>query len=567
VSVHDDDHVQRVNSVATAFIPVATAALLGSVTTLAFNASPELSRPPAVAAAANGPAPDCTTSLQSVIDKTPTGGRLVLPNCTFRGAGMVDRPMSIVGSTGTEITGLDVWRDWAPSDGVWVSAEAAPIARGGGECRSTAPGCSIPVEVFVDRAPLSVSPSPASAPAAGFFAVRADGRLAIPVDPAAHLVEVAVRSRWLDVRSADVSVAGVSFFGAANEPQAEEAAVRVTSADRFSLADSTLRAAHGALLGVVGGSAISIVGNRLLGAGQEAFGITRADGIQVSGNVISGNNTAGFDPEWEAGGGKATRIRSGEFTGNTVSDNAGPGLWCDIGCSDVAFSANRISGNERAGILFEVSTGGRIERNALWSNGWGKTSWGWGAAILVSTSGATTVTGNVAAWNADGITVIRQDRADAPSDAGHSLVVSGNTVVSASDASKPYLVAWLDDGGSSLFSPSAGNRGDGNRFWAPAGAARWAWNGDVDGVAAFASLAGGTGSVSLDVAARDAALAAAGVPIEAPAHSPGTPDAPRIVSALRSLLPVAASIAAVAIAVGTVIVLRRRRSKRAVTSP
>jgi parallel beta-helix repeat protein len=502
----------------------------------------------AVSSVAGSPAPDCLRSLQSMVDGTPTAGILQLPGCTFRGSATVDRPMSIVGSRDTEITGLDVWSVWSASNGAWVSAQAASTVRGGGECRSTAGECHTRVEVFIDRTPLSLST--ANVPEVGSFSVRPDGRIAIGADPAGHVVEVTARARWLDVQAADVSIAHVSFFAAANDPQAEDAALRVTSADRFSLSGSTLVAAHGALLGIVGGSGISISGNRLSDAGQEGLALTRARDVRVSGNDISGNNTAGFDPEWEAGAGKATRVHSVQFTDNTVADNRGPGLWCDIACSDVEFSGNRVSGNERSGILYEISNAGRIDGNVLWSNGWGKTAWGWGAAILISTSATTSVSRNVVAWNADGITVVRQDRPDAPAEAGRSIVVTENTVISASDPSRPYLLAWLDDDGRTLFASSSGNRGAGNRFWAPEGEARFAWSGDVDTVDEFSRLAGGQGSVSLDVAARNAALAEVAISMSPTLHPPGIPDWASSGGRILSLLPTIGTIIAVVLAAG-----------------
>jgi parallel beta-helix repeat protein len=99
-------------------------------------------------------------------------------------------------------------------------------------------------------------------------------------------------------------------------------------------------------------------------------------------------------------GGRGLKItRSEDLTvdQNEVDRNGGPGLWCDIDCTNAAFTNNRVHHNTRAGIMFEISHYGTITGNAAWENGWGKRSWVWGAGILVSTSDNTEVAHNVVA--------------------------------------------------------------------------------------------------------------------------------------------------------------------------
>ena len=135
----------------------------------------------------------------------------------------------------------------------------------------------------------------------------------------------------------------------------------------------------------------------------------------VRDNTIHDNNIAGFDPEWESGGLKATIQTNLILDGNVVDHNAGPGLWCDIYCSNVTITGNRLSYNTYAGILYEVSRGGHITGNTAWANGFGKNVWGWGAGILVSSSQDTEVADNLVAWNArTGISIVSQDRTDWP---------------------------------------------------------------------------------------------------------------------------------------------------------
>lgn len=476
---------------------------------------------PAIAAAGGGEAA-CSASLQSLIDSTPTNGTLDLATCVYREAAAVDRPMTIVGREGSGISGADVWTSWTRAGGIWTSDLVVPHAASSAPCAAGSPDCNLPAQLRMDGGALRHVQG--ATPAAGEFAIDGSGHVVLGSDPAGHRIEVAVRSRWLDVRSPGVTIRSVSFDMAANGPQAEDAALRVVGGDGFSLDGSTLAEAHGALLGIVGGRGIRVTGNTLRRAGQEGFGITGATDVTLSGNAITANNEAGFDPEWEAGGGKATRTTGIRFETNVVADNRGPGLWCDIGCRDAEFVGNRISGNERPGIAYEVSADGRIEDNAVWANGWGRTDWGWGAGILISSSASTTVARNTVAWNADGIVVIRQDRPDAPPDAGSAIVVSDNTVASGADPSAPYLLAWLDGGRSGSLWSAPGNAGRDNAFWAPAGADRFAWNGDITDATRFAGTDGGQGSRLLGAPELDRRLAAASVPLAPPPHPEGSPE-------------------------------------------
>ena len=99
-------------------------------------------------------------------------------------------------------------------------------------------------------------------------------------------------------------------------------------------------------------------------------------GSLVIGNEIYENNTAGYDPDWEAGGAKfgawATDMR---VTGNRVHDNRGPGLWCDISCYRWTVDHNTVVDNvdpdrdSGAGIFYEISYRCSIHENFVSGDG------------------------------------------------------------------------------------------------------------------------------------------------------------------------------------------------------
>lgn len=333
-----------------------------------------------------------------------------------------------------------------------------------------------------------------------------------------------VRESWLTVEASDVTVAGLAMADASNAPQT--GAVRVKPGiERFVLRDCDLARAAGANVAIGLANDSRIEGCDIHHAGQLGVHLG-GDGLNGHGNVIVGNtirdnNTAGFDPEWEAGGLKATRQTGLRIEGNTVRDNDGPGLWCDIYCQDIEVVDNVVHDNTYAGIHFEVSSGASISGNRVWENGWGKSGRGWGAGILVSSSGEAQVVDNVVAWNRNGISVVSQDRRDwehSPRD----NEVTNNVVVGETGQ---FLVFWSQDWDGALFRPESGNRGSGDAYWSGGGRSSRAfeWGGHRMTLDAFAQTPAGQDSSFLDEDEMRAKLSAADVPVS-PGRDEGTDD-------------------------------------------
>ena len=503
---------------------------------------------------------DCPSSIQAMVDRAKAGSRLELPACIVRETVVIDKPITLVGTPGAEIRGSDPWSEWTAKGAQWLSALRVPPLDEEGQCRPSV-DCRSPEQVFVDDV---AQRRVAADPGAGQFSLTPSRHVLLGSDPSGHLVEVSTRSTWMDVRATGVTIDGLTFRHAANAPQSEHGAVLVSEVDRFSLLRSHLFEAHGALLGIAGGRGHRIEDSELASAGQEGFAVTRVVDTVIARNQIHDNNTAGFDPFWEAGAGKATRVRGLTVEDNTVSDNAGPGLWCDIDCRDVTLSGNRADHNEQSGIFYEISTDTRIADNVLFENGWGRPDWGWGAGILVSSSGSVTVTGNVLAWNADGISVISQGRKDRPEGAGRNIEVSDNTIVGArqrTDNAEAYLVAWLEDWSGPLYEASSHNRGSGNRYWTserePEGE-HFHWTTDLATESAFAQTPVGAGGAYLSLDDRDRILREKDIRLEPEEH---VLPAPRLSRRTLWAMAVPAAIAGLAAAVVMLMVwlIRRRR--------
>jgi hypothetical protein len=328
----------------------------------------------------------------------------------------------------------------------------------------------------------------------------------------------------------DVVIDGFEVTNTVNPEQ--EGAVQVRDSSRFTLRNSRIHDTGGACISISGGAGHQVLDNELASCAQEGFHLTGLSDTIVARNQIHHNNpNHAYDMEWEAGGGKATRSSRLLFEANEVYANGGPGLWCDLDCRSVTYTNNRVHHNAWAGIMFEISDGAVIAGNRTWENGWGKTTWGWGAGILVASSRNVEVYGNVVAWNADGISVISQDRSstyayEAGSSTWNSVVnvyVHSNDIIvtpQASDGTDKHLLAWLQDWGGVMFDAGSNNRGAGNRYWHALAepSTRFAWDGGESRLANFQATPGDPTGRYMTTAERDAVLAAAGVPAAPEGH-------------------------------------------------
>jgi parallel beta-helix repeat protein len=459
----------------------------------------------------------CATTLQDLVDGSPAGATVVVPACTFRETVRIEKTLHLVGAPGAEIRGSDVWSTWEAVGDRWRAGPLPPFDEFG-VCAPGTTRCAWPEQVFMDGRPLA---QVASDPAPGEFAVDDARRVLLADDPAGHLVEVTTRTQWLEVAAPGVTVEGFAMRHAANPPQAEHGALLVEpTGDGFTLRNADLSDAHGALLGVLRANRVTIERSELRSAGQLGVGAWEADDLTIRELDLHDNNTEDFDGGWEAGGVKIQESRRTRLEGNRVHDNDGPGLWCDVDCSDTTFAGNTVYSNAGPGILFEISDGATILDNTIWACGSGFSEWGFGGGIVVSSSSHATVTRNLVAWSGDGIAVISQDRGEARWNAVAGVRVEGNDVMLTEDPADPFnrlALGWLQDWQGVLFDPASGNGGAGNRYWYPTGEgtlARFAWDGALTSLDAFNATPGEDGGRYLTDDERAQLLSGAGVPLE-----------------------------------------------------
>lgn len=326
------------------------------------------------------------------------------------------------------------------------------------------------------------------------------------------------RDRWIVGRAPNVTIEGFTFINS-NQPQ-YHGGLSNDGHDNWTIRNNTFRDAGNAAIDIKQGSGHLIENNHVSRSGNVGIRIESVGSATVRGNVTVENNTKNLDPGWEAGGMKITGNYGGVHNvvieNNEAANNNGPGIWIDVDGHDIEIRNNRVHDNARAGIIYELSFGGKIHGNVVYNNGRGFDAWGFGAGILIQNSSTTEVYDNVVAWNADGISVISQNRGESRWNNVTGNTVRDNTIILNHDGGwNTYALAWLEDWDGVLSHASSNNRGFGNRFWfstaeGPELRFRWCQEGFWT-VANFSQSPGGQNSSYLSNSEKDQILASVGL--------------------------------------------------------
>ena len=457
----------------------------------------------------------CGRSLQAEIERTPPGATLLVAPCVYREQIVVDKPLTLKGRPGAEITGTDVWRRWRKMGRYWVSERSVPrFPQTAVRCMPGTRRCLWPEQVFLDGRPLR---QVAENPHPGQFALDPGRRVLLGDDPDGHRVEVTVRRYWVLGKASGVTIEGFIMRGAANGGRTGALMNRMSPGGKgyadWTVKDNKLSDAHGAVISLSKAPGLKILDNDIYRGGQMGI-LNTGRGELIKGNAVHDNNTEGFDTGWEAGGMKTSHASEVILTSNTFYRNEGSAVWFDIDSTHNTISGNRIYDNTGFGIHYEISSHGEISGNVLWNNGWGTPRWVLGSAIASSNSSVVDIHDNMLAWNADGISVIGVDRGRQTWNDVHDVRVRRNVIVMGRPrrgvVGDRFALAWLQGDVRGMFRPGSGNRGEDNMFWLANSGEHpplFGWGGKRYGrLSEFARTPGGLGSRYLTPAEKDSAL-------------------------------------------------------------
>lgn len=368
-------------------------------------------------------------AIQPYLDRYPEGTTFLLSPGVYREQfRLAPRARQrLIGRPGAILSGARLVSAWQQDGDRWTADGA--FLQGGhgpnGECLKEAPLCSRPEMLFVDDR-LVPRVADRSSVAPGTWALDpATWRIVLGSDPRSRTVEVAREGVAVvaDVGRPHDSVELRNLVVEKYATPAQECALQLADTGGgfqnvndpsngrggWTVAAVELRWNHAC--GVFAGAGTKVLDSWVHDNGQVGVKGT-GRGVVVRGNEISGNNWAGFEVLWEAGGLKLWNAAATRVEGNWVHGNRGNGLWADYALEDVQYIGNSITENTHAGIVHEMTVGGKVLRNYLRGNdaadrgdvGYMK------GAVMVFASPDVEVAGNVLERNVGGVIALAQER-------------------------------------------------------------------------------------------------------------------------------------------------------------
>lgn len=236
------------------------------------------------------------------------------------------------------------------------------------------PNAGLADMVFLDGEPLRQVAERAAVTEGTFFVDPDEETLLIGNDPEGRTVEAAARS-WLlqfdGPRAAGSSLRGIGVAHyASRQEYGREGAMVVVNSAKVTLENNAFSwaASSGAAVFAPGAR---VVDNVFSDNGLVGMMANRADGIRMSGNLVTRNNREHFalsGPAIGAAGVKITRTARPVVRRNSFVDNTGAGWWCDLGCTNAAVLGNTTRGNVKHGLFYEVSSDALIASNLIAEN-------------------------------------------------------------------------------------------------------------------------------------------------------------------------------------------------------
>ncbi len=325
-------------------------------------------------------------NVQAAVDASPAGTTFRFASGTYRGLHFEPKQDDqFIGDPGggTVLSGAIVLNGWAASGRYWTHTNLPAPLRGKVVAGSN-PLASNLNDLFVDNV-LYHRVADVSQVAAGtwYFDPKTNAAV-VATNPVGHIVEYSINQSLI---SANDKATGVLIRDLTVEKYATDAQTApVHGIHRWRVINLTSTQNHGVGLNI--GSGTIVQGGHFNHNGQIGINGWQANDTQILGAEMAGNNYAGYNTAWEAGGLKLAGSSHVVISGNNVHDNIGQGLWSDIDDRDFTYANNVVSNNTGNGIMYEISFGTTsIQNNTVTCNG--------GAGIYISNSSGVDVSGNI----------------------------------------------------------------------------------------------------------------------------------------------------------------------------
>jgi Right handed beta helix region len=376
---------------------------------------------------------DVDQSIDAAVRAAHDGDTVVIAPGVHRGAFDVRVPdgVTVVGEPGAVMNGSRLLEGFAPREGRWEvgGLPTDAVHDSNARCDRAHPMCGYSEDLYVDDVPQRRVASMAQVRGATWFYDYAHGTVVTGSDPAGHRVELSEADKTafradigVGPQGVGVVIRNLTIEKYANRPQAcavmaQDSGGAYWNVDDlenghhggWTIQDNDIRLNHGCA--VQAGPGSRVIGNLMHDNGQTGVKATGRH-VEMRQNEIAGNNYAGFDTSWEAGGSKFWKATDLVFAENWSHDNMGGGVWSDYSLHDIVYDHNTFTGNKAEGITQEMTLSGKATNNFLAGNDW----YGRGdanavsGAIFVFDGSDFEVTGNVMRGNNGGVVVQSQER-------------------------------------------------------------------------------------------------------------------------------------------------------------
>jgi hypothetical protein len=388
-----------------------------------------------------------SADLQAAVNTAPSGTTLCLAAGVHRLGSSVTLKSgdTLQGETGAILDGSkDITGAFLPSGGYWVAGGQSQSVSGPSvQCDSGKPLCQQGDDVFLDDRPLTRVGSLAALQSGTFYFDHGAQQIWIADNPAGHRVDATVADRA--ILGWGTGVDKVTIKNLIVQHFAKQGIQCRGSS--WTIDHDEIRYNHGDGLE----DCAVVTNSDLHDNGKDGYVFGGSIGTTTGPylfdhNRVTGNNYAGYDPDWEAGGAKFMQMSNLTVTNNYVANNDGNGLWTDWGNQFVTYSGNDIEHNTEAGIFHEASYDAVIANNQLVGNG---TNGGSGTlanpGILMNDSQNVEMYGNYLSGNHNGIGMTQTDRGSTSLGplVTQNVYVHDNTLVG---TGRTGLVQWVSDG-------------------------------------------------------------------------------------------------------------------------
>jgi hypothetical protein len=269
------------------------------------------------------------------------------------------------------------------------------------------PNAGKPDQVFINNQPLNQVASKAQVGPGKFYVDYASKAMYVGTNPGTSTVEASTQWKALQLNSgaAGSSIRGIGFAQYAPHWNEDQLAAVYSVAENVTFENDAFVQSAGNALGIYAANN-KVINSNISYNGYRGFGANKANNLVLTGNTIDNNNTehfaaSGCGAYCTVAGAKIAHTENLTITDNNFRNNAGHGFWCDLGCINTTFVRNVATGNQNAGVFYEVSSKALIGSNIIAQNGSG---------VRISSSDHVRVYNNTLSRNATNITLYTDGR-------------------------------------------------------------------------------------------------------------------------------------------------------------